>query len=74
VLSNAKLFRPRYFDSAIERRAYRDPGYATRDIVDSHRLEKHRRQMHFVANHGNIGKTLEGLKELGRLHDRIRNR
>src|SRR5438477_5984839 len=45
----AKLFGPPYFDRAIYRLAYSNPSYATRDIVGSHRLEKHSRHMHLVA-------------------------
>ena len=45
-----------------------------RDIVGGHRLEKHMWQTHLVADGGDIGKALEKLKELRRMHDRIRNR
>ena len=46
----AKLFRASNFDDAIYRLTYCDLAYATRDIVGSHRLEKHRWQMHLVAD------------------------
>src|SRR5690242_20584730 len=54
---HAKLLRPRDFDNAVYWLTYCHSGHATCDIVGGHRLEKHRRQMHLVANHGNIGKT-----------------
>src|ERR1041385_2143765 len=70
---NAKLFRSPYFHDAIYRRAYRNTGYATRDIVGSHRLEKHMWQTHFAVHDGNVGEALKELEELRRMHDGIRN-
>src|SRR5262245_55134081 len=67
-----KLFRASYFDSPVYRRTYCDPAYLTRDIVGSHRLEKHRWQMHLAAFDGNVGELLEELEELRRMHDRVR--
>src|SRR5437899_1107629 len=67
----AKLFRASNFDSAIYRRAYRDPSYGTRDVVGSHRLEKHMWQMHLFAVERNVGKALEELEELRRMHDGV---
>src|SRR5216684_322675 len=45
-----------------------------RDIVGSHRLEKHMWQTHLVAVRGNVGEAFEELEELRRMHDRVRNR
>src|SRR5205823_3822660 len=59
---DAKLFRASYFDSAIYRRTYCNPAYSARDIVGSHRLEKHRWQTHVVAGEGNVGEALEELQ------------
>src|SRR5579872_179759 len=70
-LIQAKLFGASNFDNAVYRRAYRDSGHATGDIVGSHGLKKHMGQMHLVANHGNIGKPLEELEELRRVHDGV---
>src|SRR5207247_381014 len=70
---HAKLFRACDFDNAIYRRTYCDPGYATRDIVGSHRLEKYRWQTHLVAVEGNVGEAFEELEELRRMDDRVGN-
>ena len=45
-----------------------------RDIVSSHRLEKHRWQAHYVAVRGNVGEALEKFEKLCRLDDREGNR
>jgi hypothetical protein len=42
-----------------------------RYVVAGHRLEKHRRQMHLVVDHGNIGQGLEELEELRRAHNGV---
>ena len=42
-----------------------------RNVIGGHRLEKHRRQMHLITDHGNVGKSLQELEELGRLHDGV---
>src|SRR5262245_32871037 len=60
----AKLFRPSYLHDAVYGRAYRDPAYGTRDVVSSHRLEKHGRQTHHFALGGDVGEALKELKEL----------
>src|SRR5882762_3339098 len=67
----AKLFRASNLDDAVYRRAYCNSSHGTRDIVGSHRLEEHRRQMHLVAVDGNVGKALEELEELRRVHDGV---
>src|ERR1041385_1284177 len=69
----AKLLRASNFDDTVYRRAYCNPCHGTRDIVSSHRLEKHMGQMHLAVFDGNIGKALEELKELRCMHDRIRD-
>src|SRR5256885_4409917 len=65
----AKLFRASNFDSAIYRRAYRDPSYRTRDIVGSHRLGKHTWQKHPFAVGRKIGQGPEGIEEPRRMHE-----
>ena len=67
----AKLFRPAYFDDAIQRRADRDLAYGTRDIVGSHRLEKHRWQMHLSPSMEMSAKSLDELEELRRADDGV---
>src|SRR5262249_47454760 len=67
----SKRFRACYFDRAIYRRTYGDPGYATSDILGSHRLEKHRRQTHLLTIIGNVGEALEELEKLRGVHDRV---
>jgi hypothetical protein len=64
-----KLFRAANFNDAIYRRGDGDPAYQTRDIVGSHRLEKHRRQMRLAGDEGNIGKPLEKFEELRGAND-----
>ena len=43
------------------------------DIVGGYRLEKHRWQPHLLAVKHEIGELFEELKELGRMHDGIRD-
>ena len=64
-----KLFRAADFDDAVYRLSDGNPGHAAGDIVGSHGLENHWRQMHFAVNHGNVGQTLEEFEELGCMHD-----
>jgi hypothetical protein len=72
-LVHAKLFRASNFDHAIYRLTYCNPTHGTRDIVGGHRLEKHWGQMDLVADHGDVGKALEELEELRRMHDGVRD-
>src|SRR6266851_199862 len=71
---DAKLFRASNFDDIVYRRAYCNSSHGARDIVGSHRLEKHMWQTHLVAVRGNVGEAFEELEELRRMHDRVRNR
>jgi hypothetical protein len=68
---DAKLFRACNFDDAVYRLTYCNPTHGTRDIVGSHRLEKHMWQSHSFAVEGNVGKPLEELEELRRMHDGV---
>src|SRR5262249_43175318 len=67
----AKLFRACNFDDAVYRRAYCNSSHATRDIVGSHGLEKHRWQMHLAVDYGNVGNALEELEKLRGMHDGV---
>src|SRR5947207_90341 len=67
----AKLLRSTNFDDAVYRRAHCDSSHRGRHIVGSHRLEKHRRQMHLLADHGNVGDPPNELKELRGMNDGV---
>jgi DNA-binding winged helix-turn-helix (wHTH) protein len=62
------------FDDAIYRRADSDPAYPTPDIVGSHRLEKHRWQMHLVAVEGNVGNQVRSPPSMLRAEMQLRDR
>src|SRR5258708_31241692 len=68
---HAKLFGASNFDDAVYRLTYCNPTHATCHIVGGHRLEKYRWQMHFAADHGNVGQALEELEELRRMDDGV---
>ena len=71
---HAKLFWPRYFNHAVYRLTYCNPGHATCNVIGGHWLKKHMRQMNLPLDNRNVCEAFQEFEELRGMHDGVRDR
>src|SRR5215469_10489529 len=71
---HSELFRASNFDDTVDRLSDSHLPDRACDIVGSHRLKQCIGQTHLLAVERNVGELFEKFEELGRMHDRVRNR